>query len=258
MKPLIGITAGEVYNRDFPWSPVTYGQSFTYVDAVIAAGGSPVILPLTENEDVLLDIFNRLDGIVLAGGNDLRPALYGAPQHETVKDASLKRDSVEMVLLKASLQARLPILAICRGMQLINVHFGGTLWQHIPDDLPDAQDHRLSSKEKDIEYLAHTLQVAPDSLLARIAGSDPLPTNTHHHQAIRTLGNGIVATAWAEDGVIEAIELPELEQFLVAVQSHPESLLAAEPRWRAVFEAFVRATNHTPTAAPEGAGRNKS
>lgn len=238
-KPLIGITAGEIENTQKPWAPYTHGQSYTYIEAIVHAGGVPVILPITGDEAVRRELYNRCDGILLAGGNDIEPGRYGHHTHPQTHDISRFRDEQEFALLKLVLGGRKPLLAICRGMQLLNVGLGGTLYQHVPEQVAGAQNHEASNTEKDVAHMAHHLRLLPESKLAALLGAAPLPTNTHHHQAVDTIGQGLVATAWAEDGVIEGLELAG-DQFVVAVQSHPEALEAGvERRWARLFEAFV-------------------
>lgn len=239
-RPLIGITAGEIYNLKHPWAPVTQGQSYTYVMAVYAAGGTPVILPIIDDPALIDDLYPRLDGILFSGGNDVDPRLYHEPADDALESTSVIRDNYEMNLIKRALADEKPMLAICRGMQLLNVHLGGTLYQDIPSAFPDAEDHRKSSKQQDMESLAHILRIKPESKLAKTLGTTEIPTNTHHHQAVKQAGNGLAITAWAEDDIIEGVELPELP-FVIGVQSHPESLVAVEPRWMKLFEAFVDA-----------------
>lgn len=136
-----------------------------------------------------------------------------------------------------------PMLCICRGMQLLNVVQAGTLHQDIPTAVPTASDHQDSTNNKSITHIAHHLRVAPDSLFASIMGITTVPANAHHHQAVKKLGNDLVACAWAEDGVIEAIEMPG-KTFVIGVQSHPESLeAAAVPAWQKFFKAFIDAAS---------------
>jgi putative glutamine amidotransferase len=240
MRPLIGVTAGEIYHKEHPWSPYVFGQSYTYIDAVIEAGGTPVIFPITANHEVIDQLLESVDGLLLAGGNDLTPQLYGQDMAGTV-DNSKARDDFELLLLQRTLQTHKPILGICRGMQLLNVERGGTLHQNIKDNLPDKDNHDSSNEAKSIEHLAHTLRVEPTSALANILGATDIKTNSHHHQAIDIVGEGLVVNAYAEDGIIEGIE-DMSEGYIVAVQSHPESLFQlAEPKWRLLFQSFVDA-----------------
>ena len=245
--PLIGITAGEILNKDEPWAPVVHGQSQTYVDAIAKAGGVPVILPLLDNEDLNRQMYERCDAILFAGGNDIDPALFGETAHPSVNDVSVLRDTVEMRLMRWSLKADgRPVLGICRGMELLNIAHGGTLYQDIASALPDAADHNMSTAAKDIGHIAHYLRVEAGSRLAKLTGMATLGANTHHHQAINELGEGLRAVAWAEDGIVEAIEPVTSDgKFILGIQSHPESMERTEPAWGTVFKAFVKAAGHS-------------
>jgi putative glutamine amidotransferase len=242
-KPLIGITAGEIVNKIEPWAPITHGQSITFVQAVVAAGGIPVILPLIDDDEICRQLYDRCDAILFAGGNDPEPQLFGEAPDPTVKDVSKLRDAVEMRWMRWSLADHRSILGICRGMELLNIACGGDLYQDISTALPHASDHHLSTSAKDIEHIAHRLNLAPDSLLAKLVQVERLGANTHHHQALRRVGDGLRAVAWSEDQVIEAVEAVDGSAgFVLGVQSHPESMyIKAEPAWRPVFEAFVKA-----------------
>lgn len=245
MTKLIGITAGEIVNKARPWSPVTYGQSYTYIDSIIHAGGVPVILPLTDDTEILRSLYESVDGILFPGGNDIDPKLYGEEPIPATEDVSVFRDKNEAQLMEWALEDKKPILCICRGMELLNVVKGGSLHQDILADMPDKKDHESSSKAEDIEDLAHNLKVEPASKLAKALEATEIKTNTHHHQAINVLGEGLKATAWSEDGVIEGIETVD-ENYVIGVQSHPESLEAkAEPAWRKLFSSFVEAVSRT-------------
>ena len=128
-KPLIGITPGEIFNKKFPWAPVIYGQAHTYIDSVIDAGGIPIVLPLTEDKEVLSQLATRLDGLLLSGGNDISPKLYGEEKYKETLDTSDLRDGVEKFMLDKMIETERPVLAICRGIQFLNVYQGGTLYQ---------------------------------------------------------------------------------------------------------------------------------
>jgi putative glutamine amidotransferase len=242
MQPIIGVTAGETINKMFPHSPLIQGQAHTYIDAVVRSGGAPFIMPIVKNEKVLRRLYEECTGIMLSGGNDLDPALYDEAPSDHTEDFSTERDAQELQLLKWALEDDKPVLAICRGLQLINVAQGGSLYQHIPDDLPNATVHSIAAEKKRESRVVHMLRVKPDSKLAQILGVEKLGANAYHHQAVKQLGKNLVAVAWAEDDVIEAIEMPG-RKFVVAVQSHPESLEESiEPRWRKLFEAFIQST----------------
>lgn len=239
-KPLIGITAGELHNHSMPWGPLVYGQSRTYIDAVLHAGGAPVVLPITNDIEALRVLYEQCNGLLLSGGNDVDPALYGEKCKEYTETPAPARDSQELQLLQWAREDDKPILAICRGAQLLNVALGGTLYQDIAAEVPGAHNHVASRDKEDFTYIAHDrLLLKLGSRLAQILGVKEISTNALHHQSIKSLGKGLRLSAWAEDNVIEAIELPEAK-FVIGVQSHPEALESeAETRWRKLFEAFV-------------------
>jgi putative glutamine amidotransferase len=243
MQPVIAITVGEVINYDtgLAWAPTVYGQSHTYVDAIVSAGGAPFILPLVDDRKVLRKLYEQTDGILLSGGHDIDLTTDGPPsKNRAIIVTSPRRDHQEIQLLKWAIEDNKPVLGICRGMQLINVALGGTLYKDISSDLPKSRNHELSFHKKDFRHIAHNLDLTPDSQLATILGTEHIDTNALHHQAIKELGKGLVVTAHAEDGVIEAIELPG-NRFVIGVQSHPEALEdSVEPLWHSLFEAFVK------------------
>jgi len=239
-KPLIGITAGEIVNKDEPWAPVTHGQSVAYVDAIVHAGGIPIILPLVDDETINRQMFERCDAILFAGGNDIDPELFGESIHSSVTDVSRLRDSVEMRFMRWTLEQCRPMLGICRGMELLNIACGGTLHQDIAGALPDASDHNASTAAKDIEHVAHRLRIDERSRLAKLLEVTTIGANTHHHQAIHEIGEGLRSVAWAEDNIVEAIESTD-GRFAIGIQSHPESMEArAEVAWARLFKAFVQ------------------
>jgi putative glutamine amidotransferase len=246
-KVRIGITTVEVpYNTD-TWAPNVYGQAKTYINAVIGAGAIPVLLPIIGDEDTLRGLYELCDGIVFAGGNDIDPSLYGEEKsdllydkNDLTKGVSEKRDGQELQLLQWSLEDDKPILGICRGMQLLNVCQGGTLYQDIYDAIPGVSNHRSSVDAKDVAFKDQKLKIEPNSKLATILGATEVPTNHMHHQAINKLGDDLVATAWTDDGIVEAVEAPN-HRFVVAVQSHPEALAThGDEQWAKIFTEFVR------------------
>ncbi len=240
MAPLIGITAGEIHNKLYEWSPTAHGQNHTYIDAVVRAGGIPVIIPIIQDKHTLKGLFQRLDGILLAGGNDINPRLYDEKPHHSTKDVSELRDATEVQLLELSLENKKPLLCICRGMQLLNVTCGGSLYQHLAEQLPGV-DHEASTHHKDSKFLAHDLNIVPDTKLASILAITTIKANAHHHQGIKKLGQGLRPSAHTTDGLIEAVE-SDNNHFVIGVQSHPESLEGeVVPEWRLLFESFVEA-----------------
>jgi len=248
MKALIAITVGEVINFESgkAWMPTIYGQFHTYTDAVVRAGGAPFILPLVDDEKVLRTLYEQCDGLLLSGGHDLdmlddKAGGSSGARLQVKVNTSPRRDKQEIQMLKWAIADDKPVLGICRGMELINVALGGTLHKHIPDDLPTAKNHEQSIHKQDMRHLAHQLTLEADSHLARILGTTHIAANTLHHQAVDKLGDGLVVTAHAEDGIIEGIELPG-KRFILGLQSHPEALEeSVEPLWRSLFTAFVDA-----------------
>jgi putative glutamine amidotransferase len=243
MQPFIAVTVRELIDNSEEWTPIVYGQFHTYTDAVVRAGGVPIIVPLIDHRPVLRRLYDQCDGLLLSGGNDLDPSTYksalSSRARNRARSVSPRRDKQELQLLKWALEDDKPVFGICRGMQLINVALGGSLHQDIGADLPAAHNHEASADHKNFSHLAHKLKINPGSQLAAILETDAVATNALHHQAIKKLGAGLVVTAHSEDGVIEAIELPTM-RFVIGVQSHPEALEAeTEQLWRKLFIAFV-------------------
>lgn len=243
MKPLIGITSGTIYNAEFPFYPFTYGQMHTYVEAIAIAGGTPIIIPIGTSSRDIKDILQRLDGVLFSGGNDISPGLYGEePKYIEDRGVDERRDKFESELMRQTFAAHKPILAICRGMQLLNVVRGGTLYQDISAQVRTANKHEGRLINEDFRHLAHKLTLVPKSKLAGVLGATTIGANTHHHQAVHKVGSGLTINARAEDGIIEGVE-DTSEKFVIGVQSHPESLVAGgESEWRSLFDAFVTAT----------------
>jgi putative glutamine amidotransferase len=233
MKPVIGITS---YARD--GSPSAFSVPTAYVDAVRAVGALPVVFPAGErNAEHLLDI---VDGVILSGGGDISPDAYGGRQHETVYSVSEERDEFEFSLTRAALaRPSLPMLCICRGLQLLNVVCGGTLHAHVPDAFGEDVAHRLPPKLTS----RHAARIDADSRLARIVGSNEVEVCSWHHQAIDRVGVQLTPVAWAVDGVIEAVE-HNGHPWCFAVQWHPEMQIDEEPQ-RRIFEALVQRANKT-------------
>lgn len=214
-----------------------------YDAAVRRAGGTP--RPLDVATDSPADVVRAVDGVLLTGGDDVDPALYGEAPHHTFGVAEPGRDAFEIELIQRALEADLPVLAICRGLQVLNVALGGTLVQDIPSE---AGPHLQHDTEGPSTVLAHPIRVAPGSRLAGLVASpsgEPGPAvNSRHHQAIRVLGRGLVATAVAPDGVIEAVEAPG-RSFCLAVQWHPENFHRTG-EFDALFDGFIAACRTRP------------
>jgi len=250
-NPHIAISTYGEPARWGPWERPAALLPLSYPQAVAAAGGVPVLLPPLPGIE---EAVSRIDALVLSGGGDIDPAAYGAAPHPLTERVYPGRDRAERALLAAALAAGVPVLAICRGLQIVNVSRGGTLRQHLPDEVGHYDHGSVAGK-----YGSHHVRIASGSLLGRILGPPDQDGQVHttvptsHHQAIGRLGQGLVATAWADDGTVEAVEPDPAEAsgtgFLLAVQWHPEA--GDDPR---LFDALIRAARGRPgTGNPAGA-----
>ncbi|HEU4628984.1 MAG TPA: type 1 glutamine amidotransferase [Gemmatimonadaceae bacterium] len=224
--------------------PPSWVMSQRYIQTLATAGALPWMLPLlVDDEATLRGMYDRLDALFLPGGADIDPLSYGAERHpkcDVRTDRS--RDRLELTFVRWAMEEGKPVLGVCRGLQIINLAAGGTLWQDLADERPGAAKHDYFPFDGQFarDHLAHAARLAPSSRLREILGCDELPVNSMHHQAIRTLGQGLVATATAPDGVIEAAEGTG-DAFLLGVQWHPEVLTECDPRMARLFAAFVEA-----------------
>lgn len=236
-RPLIGCaTYRKSADQQHPID--VYGLMPVYTEAVLAAGGLPVLIPLGLQKSDLQALLPRLDGILLPGGGDVEPARYGGDNsHPLVHDVNVQRDEAELLLIHEALQAQKPLLAICRGLQILNVALGGSLWADVQSEMLQADTHDYFDVGRR-DYLAHEVHVQPGTLLAGALGVDAIQVNSLHHQGIRRLAPGLRPAATAPDGLVEAVEVID-HPFAVGVQWHPESLLQVEPRMRCLFERFV-------------------
>jgi putative glutamine amidotransferase len=233
-RPFIGINADFVPASKVIASHIRLGAG--YLDTVVAAGGLPVVLPPLGKEVDREAWLERLDGFVLTGGLDLDPRRYCQAPHHSVQLLPERRDESDRLLVKRLLQQRVPILAIGLGMQQLNVACGGSLYVHLPEDLPRALPHRDPSGYPH----RHTVLIEPNTRLEEIYGAGEVRVNSAHHQAVRQVGNGLRVSALAPDGVIEAIETTDPHWFCVGVQWHPESETASALDLQ-IFEAFIQA-----------------
>lgn len=235
-KPLIGVTSGDriFFQTDyFEGIRVSYTLS-TITNAVIAAGGLPVNIPI-HNKDLSHHYLEQLDGLVLSGGTDVSPHLYGETVQPKIDRTDPQRDEREIALIEAAFDKGLPILGICRGFQLVNVMLGGSLYQDLSyREGTFIQHNQLSNSDIPV----HSINVNPDSHFASLT-PDKTTVNSYHHQAIKDLSPELTRSAWADDGVIEAAEAINDKYDFIGVQYHPESLADEYPVHRALFEDFV-------------------
>jgi putative glutamine amidotransferase len=233
--PLIGLTTRNGKNEEDN-SIVVLGAA--YVDAVRAAGGVPILIPSGISGEAFQTLFERLDGILFTGGGDIAVERFNGDPHPSIGDVDPARDSVEFSLLGAAVKNRKPFLGICRGMQLVNVGLGGTLYTHIPDQLPGAGKHDFHDGYPR-DYMAHRVEVQSGTRLAAIVGELSFPVNSLHHQGAKNVPAALIPTAFSPDGLVEAVELPG-HPFGLAVQWHPECI-PDQPSSMKLFRAFVGA-----------------
>jgi putative glutamine amidotransferase len=231
-RPTIGITTyGPAASADGELPLISLPAH--YVDAVVAAGGVPVLLgasALPAEESLAI-----LDGLVIAGGGDIAPETYGGATHETIYSINPARDAFELDLARAALERpELPLLGICRGMQVLNIALGGDLTPHVPDEFGESVLHRLPPRVPTM----HPVRVERGGLLGEIFADDEIPVCSWHHQAVRKLGRGLRPAAHAADGVVEAVEL-EGRPFALGLQWHPEMQAGHDPRQLRVFQVLV-------------------
>ena len=235
-RPLIGVTTSVTINQ----YPERASVNASYLRAVQGAGGVPVPLPPQLAPEIRDDLWRRLHGLLLTGGGDLDPGRFGEAPHATVYDVSAARDELELGLTSAAIASDVPVFAICRGIQVLNVALGGTLVQDIPAEIGTDITH--SQKEKRHEA-THTVSVSGETRLAHVLGAHDVRVNSFHHQSIKRLGRGLRDVAWATDGVIEGVELPDAPMLVLGVQWHPEDLVDHDPAAANLFRALVDAAS---------------
>ncbi len=231
MKPVIGISAHPRVVETATGPALLHTSSRFYVEGVERAGGVPVILPVLD-PDAVEHLLPAVDGVLLTGGGDVAPSRYGARPIAETHNVDPLRDAFEIRLIEMAIEADLPLLATCRGMQVLNVAMGGSLIQHVPHATGQFHDHPEHWREG-----VHRVKIEPDSHLAEALGATEVEVNSIHHQAVDQAAPGTRAVAWAEDDTVEAIELPG-SPHVVAVQWHPE-LLEDWPEQQGLFRQLV-------------------
>ena len=235
MHPIIGIPCYSAARADT--ARPLYGNNQSYVQAVLRAGGAPLLIPPAETS-VLAAIAERLDGLLLSGGGDVDPRLYGEEPLPECQPPEVERDATELFFTRWALERRLPLLGICRGIQVLNVVQGGSLYQDLPSQYDKPLRHNCAGEQRN--YVAHTIQIDPDSQFGTIVGATTAGVNSFHHQAVKALGEGLRVVATAEDGVVEAAEMPDYP-FVITVQWHPEAMDEDDPISVRLCAAFVAA-----------------
>lgn len=254
-RPIIGIPTQTLQSLGGVSAeiPPSWVMSQRYIQTLTNAGALPWLIPLVSDEETLRGIYESLDAVFLPGGADIDPASYGTVPHAMCDKTDRDRDRVELALAKWAVADGKPVLGVCRGMQLINVALGGSLYQDLVTQFPNGIKHDYfpfggSGHARD--YLAHDVRVSADSRLARLFGADAIKVNSMHHQGVRAVASGLVPTAHAPDGLVEALEGTG-PGYLLAVQWHPEALTERDDATRRLFAEFVEAAGeHKVTTAP--------
>jgi len=229
-RPVIGISAAQSES----------GRSYApavYFAAVRRGGGEPVIIPVIKTDSAARRVLDRIDGVILTGGEDVAPSYYGEKPHPRLGKVSPWRDTYDMLLVRGAVERGMPVLAVCRGIQVLDVAFGGSLWQDIPAQIPGAATHMRRSGQKGLA--THPVAIAEGSLLQRELCSREFTVNSAHHQSVKGLAPGFRITATSPDGVVEAIE--SFDRRVLGVQFHPERMLdAGDERVLPIFTNLVR------------------
>lgn len=237
MRPLIGIPCHALIRTE-TGRPI-YANNRTYVHAVESVGGVPILMPMISDLPILADLCARLDGLLLTGGVDIDPSCFNEEAHPLTEVADPELDEFEIALAIRAFQEDLPVLGICRGMQLINVVLGGSLYQDIDQQCPGNIGHTHRNLPR--THLVHPISVDPGSRMEKILGTQEVWVNSLHHQAIKEPGTGVRITGRAADGIPELLEVPGY-RFVLAAQCHPEEIYAIEPAFARLFSAFVQAS----------------
>ena len=244
VNPLIGVSTSVTVDR----YPERAYVNAAYLAAVQQAGGIPVLLPPQLEPSARAELLKRLQGVLLTGGGDVDPARFGEAPHPTTADVSAARDGLEIDLTRWAIETGIPLLAICRGLQVLNVALGGSLHQDIPSDPGSPLDHSQAGLQGGSRSTpVHQVKVRDGSRLAGILGALEVDVNSFHHQAIHRLGRDLRDVAWAPDSIVEGIELVGDAPFVVGVQWHPEELVGHDPTARNLFRVLVERARERAT-----------
>lgn len=229
-KPVIGVTPLWDEEKQSIW------MLPGYTDGIQSAGGVPVILPLTDDEEVLGQLAESLDGLLITGGQDVNPALYGAERSPKTEETSTLLDRMEQILLEKFLELDKPVLGICRGIQFLNVYFGGTLYQDIKEELK--QEHH---QDHPYDHFWHLVDITPGSPLSDILGKKDIEVNSIHHQAIHDVAPDLKVMATTEQGLVEGLYLPG-KKYVLGIQWHPEYMYKTDENSQKIFASLVEAS----------------
>ncbi len=236
MRPLIGIPCHADY-ADGTRRPI-YSNNRAYVHAIEHAGGVPILIPFLYDFTMLDTLLPRLDGLLLSGGIDIDPAVYGEAPHLLCDQPDKELDEIELKLAAWALHEDIPTLGVCRGMQILNVALGGTLYQDIDDLCPASLHH--SNRQQPRDYLAHRVNVLPGSRVEQLLGPGSFMANSLHHQAVHEPGRDVIISGTADDGIAEMLEVNG-RRFIIAAQFHPEEIYLKETASARLFARFVQA-----------------
>ncbi len=234
--PIIGITTNLLYRPSATDGKFITANNQEYDQAILATGGIPLLLPNTLSTDCITSQLALCDGILLAGGDDINPLVYGEEPSSGLGETNTLVDTYQLKLTALALASGKPILGICRGMQVLNIACGGNVYQDLSDNPKVLYKHMQAAPR---EQCCHTVTTSPNSILAQLFG-DSFEVNSFHHQAVHKIGKTLTPIAWALDGTVEAICNP-LTPFTLGVQWHPEIMLHASQQMRPLFEAFIAA-----------------
>lgn len=233
MRPIIGLTTFIESKGTSKYNCL----NCNYINAIVEAGGTPVMIPLVGEEESLLKYMNIIDGILFTGGVDVSPLYYGENPIKDIGAIEQDRDAYEMFLFKEAYDVNMPIMGICRGIQLINVALGGSLYQDINSQIESSLGH--NPKESPMNQVHHMIRIEKNSKLYDIFENETIAVNSFHHQSIKDLGKGLKVTAHSYDGIIEAVESMERD-FVLGVQWHPEALVPKHETSKKLFNEFVK------------------
>ncbi len=248
-RPLLGYVARS-HLADVDLGISRYGNNETYANALSDNGGAPIMIPPTGTAAALDRIYDALDGLLLTGGPDVDPTAYGQAHGPLTDTGDEPMEKAEFALLRRALDDGKPVLGICRGLQVLNVALGGTLYQDLAEDMGTTLVHPAYRDGR--SFLVHGVAVIPGSLLYEIVGRDEIGVNSLHHQGIHALAPTLTAVAVAPDGLVEAVERPD-RPFVVAVQWHPEEMYKNDGAWAGLFRAFTEAAAAYRVSASERA-----